>query len=149
MEKIDKQAITEAVEILRHSEKKVTDKIPEKFMQFLYKNMDNEYNVKINFADEKWDEKIKSDTKVILALIYRDYIVTKEEREDLIAKEKAELEKEEKELREKYNPDNLFKKKDNIKDEEIINNMQLIEIKEDIWYKKIWKKIISIFGIKK
>ena len=69
------------------------------------------------------------DTKAILALIYRDYIVSKKEREELIKKEQEEVEKEEK-LREKYNPDNVFKKKEKAEIQEETNNMQLVEIKE-------------------
>lgn len=148
MKNIDKQAITEVVEILKYSEKEIIDKIPEKFMQFLYKNMDSEYKANINFMNENWDNEIKQDTKAILALIYRDYIVTKEERHKLIEKEQEEIKQEEENIREKYNPDKLFKKKEDVESEDTINDMQLIEIKEESWYKKIWKKIVSFFGKK-
>ena len=64
-----------------------------------------------NSEKEDWDNNISEETKEILALIYRDYIVSPEERKELI-KEEAEFEKQkELELREKYNPDNLFKNK--------------------------------------
>lgn len=148
MKEIDRQAVAEVIEILNHSESKITNKIPEKFMQFLYDNSDNEFKVNIDFNNEHWDDTIKQNTKSILALIYRDYIISKEERDKLLKEEKERLDKEEHELREKYNPDNLFKKKNNIvqeKDTNSIENMQLIEIKEDQWFKRIWKKIISFF----
>lgn len=151
MKEINKQAVSEVIEILNHSESKITNKIPEKFMQFLYNNSDSEYKVDINFNNENWDDTIKQDTKVILALIYRDYIVSKEEREKLLKEEQKRLDEEEKELYEKYNTDNLFKKSNKIIEKvetDNINNMQLIEIKEEQWFKKIWKKIISLFGKK-
>ncbi len=151
MKEIDKQAIAEVIEILNHSESEITSKIPEKFMQFLHDNSDNEYKVNIDFNNENWDDTIKQDTKAILALIYRDYIVSKEERDKLLQEEQERLDKEEQELREKYNPDNLFKKKNDVveeKDINSINNMQLVVIKEDNWFKRIWKKIISFFGKK-
>lgn len=151
MKEINKQAVSEVIEILNHSESKITNKIPEKFMQFLYNNSDSEYKVDINFNNENWDDTIKQDTKVILALIYRDYIVSKEEREKLLKEEQKRLDEEEKELYGKYNTDNLFKKSNKITEKvetDNINNMQLIEIKEEQWFKKIWKKIISLFGKK-
>lgn len=149
MKEIDKQAVTEVVEILKHSESKITDKIPEKFMQFLYNNSDDNFKVNIDFNNENWDDTIKQDTKLLLALIYRDYIVSKEERAQLLKEEEDRIDKEEQQLREKYSPDNLFKKKTDVTDEKdtnSINNMQLIEIKEEQWFKRIWKKIISFFG---
>lgn len=155
MKEIDRQAIAEVIEILNHSESEITNKIPEKFMQFLYNNSDTEFKVNIDFNDEHWDDTIKQDTRVILALIYRDYIVSKEERDELLKEEYERLDKEEHELREKYNPDNLFKKNTNItekqpkeQDNSYDNNMQLIEVKGEQWFKKIWKKIISFFGRK-
>ena len=149
MKQIDKQAVSEVIEILKHSEQQIMDKIPRKFIDFLNENTDKEYKAKINFNDETWDESIKEDTKAILALIYRDYIVSKEERNKLLEEEQKQINKQQQELYEKYNPDNIFKKKVDTsqkKDKESINNMQLIEIKEEIWFKKIWKKIISFLG---
>lgn len=151
MKEIDRQAVAEVIEILNHSESEITNKIPKKFMEFLHSNSDNEFKVNIDFNNEHWDDTIKQDTKAILALIYRDYIVSKDDRYKLLKEEQERLNKEEQELWEKYNPDNLFKKKTNTveeKDTNSINNMQLVEIKEDQWVKKIWKKIISFFGKK-
>ena len=155
MKEIDRQAVAEVLEILNNSEKEITDKISDKFMRFLQENADKEYKVNIDFNNEHWDDTIKKETKVILALIYRDYLVPKEEKIRLLKEEKERLDKEEQELHEKYNPDNLFKnnvtttKKENIEEkQEELNNMKMIEVKEDSWFKKIWKKIISMFGKK-
>lgn len=155
MKEIDKQAVAEVLEILSNSEKEITNKIPENFMRFLKENADKEYKVNIDFNNEHWDDTIKKETKVILALIYRDYLVSEEEKIRLLKEEKERLDKEEQELHEKYNPDNLFKnnvtttKKENIEEkQEELNNMKMIEVKEDSWFKKIWKKIISMFGKK-
>ena len=154
MKEIDRQALAEVLEILNNSEKEITDKISEKFMRFLQENADKEYKVNIDFSNEHWDDTIKKETKVILALIYRDYLVPEEEKIRLLKEEKERLDKEEKELREKYNPDNLFKNNVTTTKEEVeeikeeSNNMQMIEVKEDSWFMKIWKKIVSMFGKK-
>ena len=154
MKEIDRQAVAEVLEILNNNEKEITDKISDKFMRFLQENADKEYKVNIDFSNEHWDDTIKKETKVILALIYRDYLVPEEEKIRLLKEEKERLDKEEKELREKYNPDNLFKNNVTTKKEEVeeikeeSNNMQMIEVKEDSWFMKIWKKIVSMFGKK-
>ena len=101
----------EVLDIINNSEKEVKAKIPEKLYQQFEKNTDKSYKVNIDYSKEDWDNNISEETKEILALIYRDYIVSPEERKELI-KEEAEFEKQkELELREKYNPDNLFKNK--------------------------------------
>lgn len=140
-----KKSLKETYEIIQNSENKIIEKIPSNFLKFIEDNMDKNYNPKINFDDENWKNKINNDTKAILALIYRDYIVDTEKRNKLIQEEKAQREIYEQELREKYNPDEIFKNK-TVKENEVINNNQLIEVKEASWYKKIIESILRIFG---
>ena len=54
----------------------------------------------------------------------------------------------EKEKYEKYNPDNIFKKK-NTEENKQINDIQLVEIKETSWFKRALDKILKFFGRKK
>lgn len=145
----DKRAFSEVIEIINHSDKDIVEKIPKHFIKFLYENMDNEYNVNIDFSNENWDETVLEETNVILALIYRDYIVSPEEREELLIEEKKEQEENERKLREKYNTDNLFKKKNIEMPDELVEETQLIEVKEYPWYKRLFKKILAIFNIHK
>ena len=52
----------------------------------------------------------------------------------------------EEEMRERYNPDNLFRKKEKVFEEENNEeNMQLIEYKEQNIFKKIINKIMKFF----
>ena len=112
----------EVLDIINNSEKEVKEKIPQKLYQQLEKNTDKSYEVNIDYSREDWDNNISEETKEILALIYRDYIVSPEERKELI-KEEAEFEKQkELELREKYNPDNLFKNKQRKKMKQQLSN---------------------------
>ena len=149
MENLNKRAVSEVIQILDHTEKEITEKIPEKFIKFLFENADNDYKPNINFYNDNWENTIDEDTKALLAMIYRDYIVSETERLELLEEEKQEREKQEALLREKYNPDNLFKKDKKNEDEiDSINNVQLVEIKEAPWYKRLFKKLLSIFGIK-
>lgn len=140
MEKFNTKAVSEVIEILKHTDKKIVEKIPQKLIDFLFENEDKDYRPNIDFNDENWEKNIEEDTQAILALLYRDYIVSEEEKE--------ESQKQEAELREKYNPDNIFKKKSS--EENIqINNVQLVEIKETSWFKKVINKILRFFGRKK
>ena len=111
MEKFNTKAVSEVIEILKHTDKKIVEKIPQKLIDFLFENEDKDYRPNIDFNDENWEKNIEEDTQAILALLYRDYIVSEEEKEKLIKEEKEESQKQEAELREKYNPDNIFKKK--------------------------------------
>lgn len=143
-----KQALSEVLEILNHTDISITKKIPKNFINFIYENIDKNYTCNIDFSDEKWDDNIKEETQCIMALIYRDYICSPEERAKLIKEEIAEEKRIEQEIREKYNPDNLFKKNKEIIPEELKNETSLIEIKKEPWYKEIFKKILKLFGKK-
>ena len=150
MEILNKRAISEVIAILNHTDKEIVEKIPEKFIKFLFENADKEYNPTIDFYNNNWDDTIEEDTKAILAIIYRDYIVLENERIELLKEEREEKIKNEQELREKYNPDDIFKRKQQKETiNNAVNNLQLIEIKETPWYKRLYQKIIAIFGIQK
>lgn len=152
MEEINKRVFSEVIEVLNNSEKEIQEKIPQRFINLLNENKDENYIPNINFSDEHWENSIEDDTRTILALIYRDYIVSDDERDKLIQEQNAEEKRIEEEIREKYNPDNVFKKRVNDnrnKQENLLNNKQLIEVKEASWFKRLYKKILSIFGIHK
>ena len=146
MSSLNKRAVSEVVEILEHTDKEIIKKIPSKFIDFLYENQEKDYKANIDFSDLNWESNLDEDTKAMLALIYRDYIVSKEERTKLLEEENEEKKRNEEILREKYNPDNIFKKRNKAEVEsEEIDNTQLT-VKKTAWYKRLFKKILSIFG---
>lgn len=83
------------------------------------------------------------DTRIILSLIYRDYICTPELRKELLIKDKKEIEEAEKLLHDKYEInlqkriENLNKK--NTKEEENI----AISIVKEKWYQKLFNFIFK------
>ena len=149
MDNVYREAFAEVLEVIKNSNQRILEKIPKKFITFLNENKDNNYIVKIDFTDENWDDSIKQETQAILALIYRDYIVSQEERARLLTEEKEEQIRIENELREKYNPDNLFKKQDQVKNTEEVmtEEVAMVEYKESI-FKRYINKIKSIFKMK-
>ena len=150
MSEINKKAVSEVIDILKHSEIEVTQKIPKKFIEFLTKNSDRNYIPNIDYSEENWENSIEEDAKVLIALIYRDYIMSEEEKEKVI----EEAERQEQKIREKYNLDNLFKKNSKIENEKSQDDTEqevqksLLIIKEEKWYERIINKIKEIFGIK-
>ncbi len=138
MENFDKKVFSEVIDILNHSDIQIVERIPKKIITFLLDNANDEYEPNIDFYNENWDDTIQEDTKAILALIYRDYIVSDDEKNNLLYKEREELTKKEEELKEKYNIDNLFKNKNTV------SEISMVEYKEPI-LKKIWDKIKQIF----
>ena len=126
MEENYEAAFCEVLEVIAHSEPQVKEKIPQSFIDFLIENRDPNYDPVIDFTDPKWDEKLRVEARAVIGLIYRDFIASKDEKDAFIALEKEAAIKAEKELRERYNPDNIFKKpepKVEIKEETIIENV--------------------------
>lgn len=135
------KAFKEIHAILKKSSKEELNKIPKSFIQFIEKNMDVNYTPKIEF-NENFEKSVLEETLLILALIYRDYLISDEERKKLIEREQKQLEI----LREKYNPDNLFKNnKKEFNFSSVSVEQQLIEIKQEKWYKSFLKKILDLF----
>ena len=97
-----KIALTEVKEVLNNTEKEVLKKIPIRFMNFIENNMSKNIKVLINNDVGILEQDISNEAKAIVALIYRDYVCTTEERATLIESERKKREKEEKIKQEKY-----------------------------------------------
>lgn len=129
-------------------DKEYYDKLPKKFIEFLENNMDTEYKPNISKDIPIDEQELKKDTKVLLSLLYRNYWCDKEKKAILKQKDAIAKSEYEKEIREKYNPDNIFKdskKIENTISEDIYEEKSLIECREEKWYKKIINKILSFF----
>lgn len=105
------QAFTEVYDVTMHLGSKLRNKISPKFMEVIEKNRDTSYKVNIDYSKKLEEQELLKDTKTILGLMYRDYLCNEERRTELIEQDKKAMLEYQKELREKYNPDNLFKKK--------------------------------------
>ena len=143
------QSFREVYDIIEHMEKKIYNKIPIQFIEMLKKNMDTNYYFDIDYSKKLNEQKLLKDTKIILSIIYRDYICSEEEKRRLREKDRLDLIKYENELREKYNPNNIFKTKKSDVIESSSNNSEyteMIEYKESIFIRiknflnKVFKK---------
>ena len=92
--------------------KEEVEKIPSKLREFFKEISSKDYVTNINPNIPLDKQQIKEKTKDIIALIYRNYWCSEEERKELDQKLIENDKKFEEELREKYNPDNIFKNND-------------------------------------
>ena len=141
-------AATEVVYILDYFSEEFKANIPTNFLKFLNEQAIPEYNPNFDFSHGLDRLELRNKTKALLAMIYRNYICSE--------KEKIEYEKILKqnentyrvELREKYNPDNIFQK--DKKEYNTLNNerdnVQLVKYKESKlikfinWFKKLFNR---------
>ena len=143
------QALSEVYSIINHLDKNLYKRIPNNFIKMIENNRDLKYDVNIDYTKNINEQNLLQETRVILSLIYRDYLCTKEDREKIILKDKKELEQNEQILREKYKIDfekrNAEKNKKEINFEEISKTQALVEIKPKAWYEKLIEKILRFF----
>lgn len=138
---ITKEAYSEVYAILNLMSWDSISKIPEKIWENIDNKRDKDKIIEINNIE---DYQASEQANKLLAVLYRDYFATDEEKEVINAKEKILEQKEQEELYEKYNPDNLFKNKVS-KIETVENSVAIVEYKESI-FKRILNKIKKIFG---
>ena len=143
------KAYAEVDEILSFMEDVYIDKIPKKLRELFKNERLEDYKPNINPKIPLDEQKLQKKTFSILAMLNLNYWCEDEkEKKDLIAIYAENDRKKEEELREKYNPDNLFKKKETEQKIEepqknIAENTVLVEYKEEKFFKKLIKKIMN------
>lgn len=149
-----KESFVEVNEIINMMPRELADKIPNRFKDMLEKEKDKEYKTSIHEPIEEC--KLKDETIIILGLIYRDFLCAPEERKRLQEKDAKELQETkdelERELREKYNPEDIFKKRkhneDKIENDESFTETRLT-VAEEKWYKKLYSIIKTFFKFRR
>lgn len=137
-----KQAFSEVDAIMCLMPTELLNKIPKEFIQIIRQEKDMAYNPNITEPFE--EQKLMDETIIILGLIYRDFLTSAEEKKKLQLEDAEELRKVQEELKEKYNPENVFKNRNtNIKRTE--EKKDLIKYEEKNWIKKLFDKIKKIF----
>lgn len=104
-----KIALSEVDDILYFTDDSVKSQIPTSFLNFIKQNKDENYISNINPYLEIKEQNVSEEAKAIMALIYRSYIASDEEKSEYQRKDKAELNRLEEEKKQKYNPENIFK----------------------------------------
>ena len=82
-----RNAFKEVDEILKHTDIYLVNEIPKKFIYFLRANMNNDYKFNVQEGLCLNKQNISEEANNILALIYRDYWATEEEKQEFRKKE--------------------------------------------------------------
>lgn len=138
-------AYKEIYEILKIFPKELVDRIPKYKLDYIKQNMDESYEY--NITKETFDGKTMLDeTAAILAILFRDYWATEKQKIKIINYHNTQREKMANEIKEKYDPENVFKQRriEQEKIDEKKENLSVVEYKENI-FKKLFNKIKEIF----
>ena len=145
------KAYTEVLEIISYFTEEEYAKIPVEKIEFYKNNMDKDYIFTINPEIDLFEQNVSSEANAIIVNLFIDYYATEEQK--LKIKEILDLnqKKEEQEKRNKYNPDEIFKKINkniNMEIPENNANTALMEYKESI-FEKFKNFIFKILHVKK
>lgn len=138
-----RQAYAEVCEVLQYMPDEYVKKIPEKVIKLFETEKLENYEVNINKSNPLDKNYLSKETIVLIAMLnYQYWCPNKKVKNDLYNMYLSNNEKYQKEIDEKYNPDNLFKKKNNgLKVEE----KQLIIYDNKKWYQKVWEFVGKFF----
>lgn len=146
MENISK-AYKEVWEILKLIPKTEYTKVPKKFLDIIESNMDKKYIYKVEHIKDFENQEMLEETKALLAIFYRDYWATQNEKEEIIKAEQEELAKIDN-LIPKYDSDALFKNiESNIEDNnsKAYKDSNIAVVKKERIYSKIFNMIKRLF----
>ena len=143
MDKIDKSVAKEAVDVLFNTEMSIVKKVPNTFIKFLIDNASgNEDEIIIGKNIIKEKEEMSDEVKAVIAMVYRDFICSDEE--------KAALDEEIEKMQEEIYQPFRGRERENIIPPQYENKIQVENklIVEPKWYDKILGKIKFLFKTK-
>lgn len=142
------KAYTEVNCLLEYLPQSYIDKLPKKLIELIRSQSNEQYNINIDTNKSLLEQEFSQKTKDLIAVIKYNYWSTDEEKQQLKQIFYENENRYQKELLEKYNPDDIFKKnksKTEIPQQEVIeNNVQMVEYKESI-FTRIFNKIKNLF----
>ncbi|MBR0491942.1 MAG: hypothetical protein IJJ82_07885 [Clostridia bacterium] len=142
-----RQAYSEVDEFLSLLSENLRNEIPRKLRDFFKEEKDNSYVKNIDKNIPIKEQNLKEETLAIIAMLNLQYWCKDEEEKNRLQRIYNENEKKyQEQLKEQYNPDNLFKNRtsDAIQETETLNeNVAMVEYKENI-IKRFINKIKSI-----
>lgn len=148
---MDGMAYAEIIEILDNMSYEDKNKVPKKIYDFFLEKSNKNYIRHLDKSKTLYDQEIREDTKEILAILLINYwCETNDRKNQLLTLFRNNEIKYQEQLREKYNPDMLFKNKrnyDNNNNEKAENNTQMIVIDKDNIFTRFIKKIKLFFKL--
>lgn len=138
-------AYTEVLEILKCISQEDYNKVPKERINMFEHNANREYIFNYDSNKTLEEQNVSKTARAIIAILFRDYWATEEQRNKIKAFQNNKRNQIEEENRQKYE---VFKNRTNIanaKEIEQVENMQLVEYKENI-FKRILVFFKKMFG---
>jgi len=144
MEETKVKTLSEIYCLLNYFPKMYVDKIPPKLLNLISHFSNSKYYIDVDTERPLEKQNISEETRNMLIVFKYNYWSNEDEKQAIIKQLNENENKYQQELREQYNPDNLFKNKD-IKAEINEESVAMVEYKESIFTKiKNWiKRIIQ------
>ena len=139
------EAAVEVLDILDNTNKEDVNKIPSTFIKFLVDNASEDYVVNLDHTKPISELNIMEKTKEILGTIYINWWCDENERQEYMEQIQEQQRRREEELREKYNPDNMFKNRQSNEVSKEIQNLPVEKKNENI-FNIVINKIKKFFG---
>ena len=146
-------AYTEVLDILKYISKEDYEKIPKSKIKVFEENSNKNYNFTYDENKTLDEQNVSEITKVIIAILFRDYWATKEQRYIIIKKQQEIKDQKQKELMVKFEQNKNISEKDLKKvnvasdlDIDYARGTNLETYKEENICKRIISKIREIFG---
>lgn len=148
-------AYTEVLDILKYISKEDYEKIPKSKIKVFEENSNKNYNFTYDENKTLDEQNVSEITKAIIAILFRDYWATKEQRYVIIKKQQEIKEQKQKELMAKFEQNKNISEKDLKKvnvasdldiDIDYARGTNLETYKEENIFKRIISKIRGIFG---
>lgn len=143
-----KIAYSEVLEILKYISKGEFNKIPNDMIEMFKENAMTSNNFIYDPNRTLQEQNVSELSRYIIAILFRDYWATENQRQRILAKQKYERQKRKEEM---YSYDKIFKKNnnDNISKqiEESSTEIQMVEYKEPV-FKRIINKLLKFLHIK-
>ena len=143
-------AYSEVLEILNYIPQADYEKIPSNMLELFKTNNNKEYKFSYDINKTLDEQNVSAKAKTIIAILFRDYWATDMQKEKILAKEKYDTQIKEDCLRERYNPEDVFKNRQNVFENEIDSgeSILLIKCEEPKLFYKLLRRLIRFFKMK-
>lgn len=145
------KAYKEVLEIIKFFPEEEYNKIPNEKIEFYKANMDNTYEFTIYPEIDLSEQNISKEANALIVSLFQDYFATEKQKEKINEILELNEKKLEQEKFEKYNPDNLFKNHNKVKNQEntipeTVQETALIEYKDNFFirFKNFILKLLHI-----
>jgi len=141
-----RNSLYEISEILKILDRNLVFKIPKNVIDMIENEKSEDYSFQLDYSKKLSEQKISKTTELFLTALDLKYWCNEEEKQQISNAMVENEKKYQKELKEKYNPENIFRNRNdslnnNIQQQETAQSIQMIEYKKESLFKKIVNKL--------